>query len=276
MDKNFILNIKQNNYNLNESDAKKLEDTLVKYPYFKFGHFLLLKHKFENKAPDFNDYLMKTAVFADNRAFLYDFLHKKPTTHNQQPTTDNSQPTTTDNRQPTTHNPQPSKKTKQQLQKEIEETLKEVAKSTKESAPGISEKEESKKAKEEKTTSKTTKEKDKASVDKSTSVKIKEEKKTDENKSKTSDFNKEKVIDKFLQENPKINKPGEENYSETERQAKESLKDNLGFVSETLADIYAKQGNKKMAKQIYEQLMLKNPEKKLYFAGRIKKLDNNK
>jgi pentatricopeptide repeat protein len=37
-----------------------------------------------------------------------------------------------------------------------------------------------------------------------------------------------------------------------------------------LAEIYVKQGNYPKAIEIYEQLMLSNPEKKLFFASRIK------
>ena len=40
--------------------------------------------------------------------------------------------------------------------------------------------------------------------------------------------------------------------------------------TETLAEIYLKQGNYPRAIEIYEHLMLSNPEKKLFFASRIK------
>ena len=51
--------------------------------------------------------------------------------------------------------------------------------------------------------------------------------------------------------------------------AKLSLVDNEELVTETLAEIHIKQGNYPKAIKIYQQLMLKNPEKKAFFASRI-------
>ena len=52
--------------------------------------------------------------------------------------------------------------------------------------------------------------------------------------------------------------------------AKKSIKENNEMNTETLAEIYLKQGNYPRAIEIYEHLMLSNPEKKLFFASRIK------
>ena len=45
------------------------------------------------------------------------------------------------------------------------------------------------------------------------------------------------------------------------------------FCTETLAQIYADQGYYKQAKYIYSQLVLRYPEKNVYFAALIQKLD---
>jgi len=80
----------------------------------------------------------------------------------------------------------------------------------------------------------------------------------------------ESLIDQFIQNQPKI-KPKAEFYS-PENMAQKSVEDKGEIVTETLAKVYATQGNKAKAKAIYEQLILNNPEKKIYFASLLKKL----
>ena len=48
----------------------------------------------------------------------------------------------------------------------------------------------------------------------------------------------------------------------------------IDFVTEPLAEIYAEQGYFKEAKDIYSKLMLRYPEKSVYFAALIEKIDN--
>ncbi len=71
-----------------------------------------------------------------------------------------------------------------------------------------------------------------------------------------------------------INRPQTEFFS-PENMAKMSLAENEDFVTETLAGIYAKQGNSKKAISAYEKLSLKFPEKSNYFARLIQKLKEN-
>ncbi|MFZ9028560.1 MAG: tetratricopeptide repeat protein [Crocinitomicaceae bacterium] len=68
-----------------------------------------------------------------------------------------------------------------------------------------------------------------------------------------------------------VEKPKAEFFSPAKK-AKESLNDSSVPVSETLAKIYALQGNYPKAIEAYEQLSLINPEKKIFFADRIKEL----
>lgn len=58
----------------------------------------------------------------------------------------------------------------------------------------------------------------------------------------------------------------------TENLADSSTKLNENLLSESFAKILAQQGKKAMAKEIYEKLALKFPEKRAYFADLIEKL----
>ncbi|MFN4000229.1 hypothetical protein [Algoriphagus sp.] len=58
----------------------------------------------------------------------------------------------------------------------------------------------------------------------------------------------------------------------TENLADSSTKLNENLLSESFAKILAQQGKKTMAKEIYEKLALKFPEKRTYFADLIEKL----
>ncbi|MBN2747080.1 MAG: tetratricopeptide repeat protein [Bacteroidales bacterium] len=86
---------------------------------------------------------------------------------------------------------------------------------------------------------------------------------------------KSKIVEEFIKNKPSIQPPADGPYDDTLRLAKESLEEHYDFVSETLAEIYFKQNNPEKAKKIYEQLILKLPEKKLYFAARIKEIEDN-
>jgi hypothetical protein len=79
------------------------------------------------------------------------------------------------------------------------------------------------------------------------------------------------LIDKFIKEEPKMTRPKTEFFSPV-NMAKQSVADDITFVSETLAKIYVLQGNYAKALNAYENLRLKYPEKRLYFATQIKNL----
>lgn len=85
--------------------------------------------------------------------------------------------------------------------------------------------------------------------------------------------NKQKVdvIETFIMSEPRISKVKKEFYSPSKK-AKESVSTEGLIYSETLAEIFAMQGNFPKAITAYQQLMLTNPEKKIFFAKRIEEL----
>ena len=76
------------------------------------------------------------------------------------------------------------------------------------------------------------------------------------------------LINSFLKANPKII-PGD---SKFQVDLSESLQESQEIATETLADIYATQGHKDKAIEIYKHLILKYPEKHIYFAAQIDRL----
>lgn len=87
---------------------------------------------------------------------------------------------------------------------------------------------------------------------------------------------KEDLIEKFLKNRPSISRPKQEFFTPEKAMKKSEVLSNK-IVTETLANIYNKQGNFEKAIEAYEQLSLKFPEKKPYFADLIDQIkkENN-
>jgi uncharacterized protein (DUF2164 family) len=82
------------------------------------------------------------------------------------------------------------------------------------------------------------------------------------------------IIDRFLRSEPRriVAEEGEvceDIVTEAEFDDEEEM------VSEELAEVYLAQGLKDMAKETYRKLSLLNPEKSIYFAEIISKIDSN-
>lgn len=84
------------------------------------------------------------------------------------------------------------------------------------------------------------------------------------------------IIDKIIESDPGKLKLGTNKFFTPNLDAKQSLLENEHLVTETLAKIYALQGNTNKAIRAYEILSLKFPQKSVYFTTLIQNLKNNK
>jgi hypothetical protein len=83
------------------------------------------------------------------------------------------------------------------------------------------------------------------------------------------------ILERFIRENPRIGRVREEVDPRVEGLARASLEEGEGMealVTETMAQLYARQGQRAKAKRAYELLALKYPEKSAYFAAALKNL----
>jgi hypothetical protein len=87
---------------------------------------------------------------------------------------------------------------------------------------------------------------------------------------------KKAILDKIIETNPGVIRQKEDQkFFKSDLKAKESLLESEHLVTETLARIYALQGNINKAVRAYEILSLKYPQKSAYFASLIQKLKSN-
>ena len=101
-----------------------------------------------------------------------------------------------------------------------------------------------------------------------------EKQRKEQNEAEPKKLSRKELIDKFILENPSITRPKAEFYNPISV-AQNSITDQENIVSETLAQIYEKQGYLDKAISIYEKLNLKYPEKSRYFAAQIERIKQN-
>ena len=85
----------------------------------------------------------------------------------------------------------------------------------------------------------------------------------------------EEIIERFLQEEEDLRIVAGEGEPEEEVVLQPELDDADEVVTEELAEIYLAQGLRDKSVAIYRKLSLRNPEKSVYFAELIGKIENN-
>jgi tetratricopeptide (TPR) repeat protein len=78
-----------------------------------------------------------------------------------------------------------------------------------------------------------------------------------------------KIISEFIEKDPEITRPVKPNKGEKSDLSAKSTRFHADIASEYLAEIYIEQGKYSRAIEIYENLILKFPEKQSFFADRI-------
>jgi len=85
-------------------------------------------------------------------------------------------------------------------------------------------------------------------------------------------LSKQELIEKFIAEEPRISPPKTTFFNPSESAIRSNI-DEEEIVTETLARLYARQGNITKAIKIYEKLSSLFPEKSRYFASQIEKIN---
>ncbi len=260
--------------NLDASTLPKLKELTEKYPFCQTGQLLFAKNLYNIGSKDYVKHLNIAATYAGSRKKLHAIINtlskesKKTETvllfQNQNKETEIAKPII-ENKPVDTQKPI---EVKVIPDKQIVEEIKPIS---------IVE--------EEKTTSPVVNASD---VDKKTELQkqlqqrlaeiAKESKKEDVSSVAISNnnetINKNELIDKFIKEEPRLTPKNQDTINKEDLSEKSSI-DDSEIISETLAQIYYKQGDFNKAIQTYEKLSLKFPEKNTYFASQIENIKKN-
>jgi hypothetical protein len=228
---------------LNAESAGELQEIILNYPYFQTARVLQLINLKLLKDYRFERELRRVAGFAADRTKLRDMLisiEETVSRPDQQLKAEPVSPATKEDQKKDIH--------LSELEEQIKASLREIELKKSHLKELLHEKES------------ITGEKELIKVE------------TDETFSKMPlrPLPKDQLLEDYIRQNETT--PIRPNFFNAEETAKKSIEDNEDILSETLARLVAAQGKKEKAIKIYQQLMLKYPQKSSTFAAQIEKL----
>lgn len=302
-----LISINQTPSKLEDVSLQELEGIVKEYPYFALGRVLLTKKMQQTQHLQLKKEIKKTAVAIPNRKLLYQFLYQKDIQKTiidseesleekiETPNVSIEEPKTTENPEevssfvkPVEIQPKPKKTFEkpidlkslgQKKSEEIDFLERQIIGHTIEHvlSQEIKEKNEvikSESPKEDQPTNIGGSQKFSDWLNILDHDRFKDSR-LDQTK-KEEEFSEKSIIDSFLQKDINIITPtNEDSEFSPSNLARLSVVDDEEFVTETLANIYAKQGNLEKALKAYKKLLLKYPEKKTYFAAQIEKIEKD-
>lgn len=267
MNKELFISYLQDHGRLGRESIDELQELVEQYPYFQTARLLYLKSLKENNSISFPSELKTTSVFAGNRAKLLKLMREK-----SQWSDEGNAPL-----------PQPERKQHTDILSTFVEPLlfEHIATTT----PGLTVSMVDKMLEFEYDKELRQQEELAARKDKLPHELIQpqiieylqgEQNEQSSGTVATSDVPVVKkqmsLIEKFIEKNPRI-VPKDDLPAVSRDLSEDSVKENE-FITETLAEIYIKQKKYDKALQIYQKLSLKYPQKSIYFADQISKIEN--
>jgi len=286
----------------NPGDFSKLAE---EFPYFQTAHLLLAISSKEKDSSLFQKSIKKTAIVSVSRSRLYELLYKKSLPVYQETTNELKKPdevevvtqqTATEQIDTPVHSSAkeenyPEIKNAElilQVEKEVE---KEIVESFIEKQVLKTHQVNEKPKKEIPSTNSFTgwlelmKQQQDVSIEGGTPLTAKKDMQEEQETVQKTDSkpeikkkknHKQELLDKIIEMNPgAIKLKQDSKFFAANQKAKESLVENEDLVTETLAKIYALQGNTSKAIRAYQILSLKFPNKSAYFASQIEHLKKN-
>ncbi|GGB71058.1 hypothetical protein GCM10007424_08820 [Flavobacterium suaedae] len=282
-------------YSLSERQTAELEQVLAEFPYLQSARAIQLKGLYNQDSFRYNTELKKTAAHTTDRSVLFDFITSEQFASIDKEHFDNTQKTiellpVNESEEITVA---PKDKVEESIKRTIKESESEVEIESPQEIPQASPQAETTE-KEVESTEKSAEEKleigkpltfnrsethsfsEWLQLSKITPInreenkeeEVDESEKTDSTSTSSSALDKKlEIIDRFIESNPKIT-PSKTAPAPTTNLGSRN-EDNNSLMTETLAKVYLEQKKYSKAIQAYEILILKYPEKSVFFADRI-------